>query len=130
MRRSPRPTPGLVRFLVDIARSQRLITYADLARECGGAARRQTPRLRVLAERCHALGVPLLPVLVVNAMTRLPTLQAEIYRRRGLISRTAILAEQERCFHEPWGDREEVVLRLFDPPRSRLPDAPQDPKHM
>ncbi|MEM0923795.1 MAG: hypothetical protein AAGF44_01950 [Pseudomonadota bacterium] len=101
-RRPLQPTAGLVVYLAAAAGAGRLVTYGELARECGGAARGQGARLTALALRCRAIGAPLLPVLVINAANRLPNLRAEVYLSQGLTTRGAILAEQARCFEHRW----------------------------
>jgi hypothetical protein len=89
-------------FIADAARTGRTVTYGELALRFGGIARGYGPCLTAMAERLHKQGHPLLPVLVVSADTRMPSLGAEIYRKLGLVSEDAIRAEQERCYACDW----------------------------
>lgn len=93
---------ALARFLIRAAGERRLVTYAEVAREFGGIARGQGPRLERLTEACHRLALPLLPILVVNRGTRQPSVRAEAYKRRGIASLGMIDAEQRRCFGHDW----------------------------
>ena len=103
-RKVPLPILGAARMLMAAAGREQTLTYAEFARECGGIARGQGARLCALTEACNKMRVPLLPVLVVNKATRLPSVGAEIYQRVGLTTRGAILAEQRRCFAHDWTD--------------------------
>lgn len=94
----------LGRLLIGVARRGLTVSYAKIAKECGGIARGQGQRLNALTQTCHDRALPLLPILVVNQSTRLPSVNAEIYQRLGLTSRAAILAEQQRCFAHDWTD--------------------------
>lgn len=89
-------------YLAKAASGGSLVTYGKLADEFGGTARGYGDVLCGIAIRCHEAGLPLLSVIVVNQETRLPSVDALIYRDLGLDD-AAVLVEQERCFKHDWG---------------------------
>ncbi|WP_413990103.1 hypothetical protein ACMDCR_29935 [Labrys okinawensis] len=89
-------------FLADAASTKRTVTYSELERRFGGIGRGRGKSLDIIAERLHFYGHPLLPVLVVSAETKLPSVDAEIYQQFGLTNDKAIIVEQERCFMHNW----------------------------
>ena len=92
----------LARHLAKVASNRKLITYGDLAGIFGGTARGWGDVLSGIAIRCHEAKLPLLPVIVVNAESRLPSIDALIYRDFGLNNDDAVIAEQQRCFALDW----------------------------
>ncbi|WP_371054543.1 hypothetical protein [Rhodosalinus sp. K401] len=54
-----------------------------------------------MGERLRHEKLPLLPVLVVNKETGVPSEDADFYRRLGL-DRDGIELEQQNCFEHDW----------------------------
>ncbi|MEX0860931.1 MAG: hypothetical protein WD017_08385 [Cucumibacter sp.] len=92
----------VARHLVDIARNRSTITYAQLAALFGRTARNWGDPLGGIALRCNDAHVPLLPVLVVTAATRMPSSGAVLYKDLGLDDEAAIRREQQNCYDFDW----------------------------
>ncbi|MBD1549050.1 hypothetical protein [Roseibium aggregatum] len=92
----------VARHLAECARRQEVITYGELADRFGGIARAWGDALGGIAIRCHEKGWPLLPVVVVNKKTRMPSVAAVLYKDLGLQSESDIRAEQAKCFAKDW----------------------------
>jgi hypothetical protein len=103
-------------FIADAASTKRTVTYGELAQRFGGIARGYGKILSIIAERLHFYGHPLLPVLVISADTKLPSVDATIYKQLGLTNDKAIYAEQERCFMHNWR-----AVFLLPPAETREP---------
>ena len=88
-------------FLASAARRGDLVTYGEFAGVFGGIPQGQGGKLTEMGERLRAHKLPLLPVLVVNANTRLPSSDAVFYARLRL-EEADLRDEQQRCFDYDW----------------------------
>src|SRR5437879_5647872 len=82
-----------------------LITYGELAERFGGVARGWGSALGGIAIWCFEAKLPLLPVIVVNSGSGMPSLDAVLYENLGLKSEEDIRAEQKRVFFNAIGLR-------------------------
>tara|TARA_R100000322_G_scaffold75912_5_gene47549 strand:+ start:13642 stop:13974 length:333 start_codon:yes stop_codon:yes gene_type:complete len=98
---SPRFSPEQAAFLAIAATEQRLVTYGEFADRFGGIAQGWGAKLTEMGEWLKDQGLPLLPVLVVNKQTRLPSADANFYRRLGL-DEEGLKREQQACFNFDW----------------------------
>jgi len=89
-------------FLANLATKGDLITYGNLSKEFGRTPRGWGDTLGGIAIRCHEASLPLLPVIVVNAETRQPSVDAVLYTDLGLPDSVSISEEQKRCFAFDW----------------------------
>lgn len=89
-------------YLSRAAARRQLVTYGEFAHEFGGIAHGQGPNLTAMGDRLKKEGLPLLPVLVVNKETKLPSPDASFYARLGLGGEAALRKEQQRCFDFDW----------------------------
>jgi hypothetical protein len=89
-------------YLAKAARDERLVTYGELSQEFGGSPRGWGNALGGIAIRCHEASLPLLSVIVVNAGTRQPSLDAILYQDFGLEDPQSITAQQKLCFTYDW----------------------------
>lgn len=92
----------VARFLTSIAVEGRTATYGELSENFSVATRGWGNILGGIVIRCHEANLPLLPVIVVNAASKMPSEDALIYRRLGLTSPELIAEEQARCFQFDW----------------------------
>ncbi len=92
----------VAQHLAGIASERRTVTYGDLQSRFGIIARAWGAILDEITKRCAASGVPLLPVLVVDKKTALPSAAARSYEQYGLRTPEDFLAEQQRCFDFNW----------------------------
>lgn len=95
----------VARYLARFATARKTITYGELSERFGGSPRGWGDRLGGIAIWCHEAGVPLLPVIVVNAKTRLPSPGAVLYEDLGMRTVEQLVAEQQRCFDFNWRAR-------------------------
>ncbi len=93
--------PAVARFLAEVAASGNTVTYGQLSEKFGRSPRGWGNVLGGIAIRCHDAGLPLLPVIVVNAATRLPSVDAVLYADLG-VSLDAMREEQSRCLAFDW----------------------------
>jgi len=89
-------------YLAKAAMDERLITYSELSGAFGGSPRGWGNTLGGIAIRCHEASLPLLPVIVVNAGTSQPSIDAVLYDDLGLKDPQAITAQQQLCFKYDW----------------------------
>ncbi|RYG87720.1 MAG: hypothetical protein EON59_06610 [Alphaproteobacteria bacterium] len=92
----------VARYLADLALNSQTVTYGELAARFGGTARGWGNPLSAIAIRCRDGGYPMLSTLVVNAITRLPSIDAKLYHAFGLVTAEDLMAEQFRCFAFDW----------------------------
>jgi len=78
------------------------MTYGELAGLFGGTARSWGNVLGGIAIRCKEAQLPLLSVIVVNATTGMPSVDALLYDDLGLTTDEQLKAERERCFAFDW----------------------------
>jgi alkylated DNA nucleotide flippase Atl1 len=89
-------------YLAKAAKDGRFVTYGELAQGFGGTARGWGNALGGIAIRFKEAGLPLLPVIVVNAGTSQPSVDAVLYEDLGLKGRESITVEQNACFKYDW----------------------------
>lgn len=87
--------------LSQLASRRAVITYAELSELFGRGPRNWGQPLCGITIRCHDNGLPLLPVIVVNKSTGLPSRDAVLYEHLGLDT-IDLQAEQIRCFDFDW----------------------------
>lgn len=92
----------VARFIAGAASRGETVTYGEIAREFGGTARGWGDVLGGIAIRCYENKLPLLPVLVVNSSSLMPSVDAVLYTDLGLVGAEAIESEQERCKSFDW----------------------------
>jgi hypothetical protein len=88
-------------FLAKAASQAQTVTYAEFAARFGLANQGCGKVLTEMGERLRAEKLPLLPVLVVNKKTGLPSGDAEFYKRLGL-DQDGVREEQQKCFAHDW----------------------------
>jgi len=99
---SGRFDPAEAAYLSRKASEGELVTYGEFARRFGGIAQGQGSKLTQMGERLRAHNLPLLPVLVVNAESNLPSKDASFYKRLGFEDEDALQVEQQKCFDHDW----------------------------
>ncbi|HWJ72926.1 MAG TPA: hypothetical protein VNX29_07155 [Kaistia sp.] len=93
--------PEVARYLAAAATEGRKVSYGELSEKFGRTPRGWGDPLGGIAIRCHEAGLPLLSVIVVNAASGLPSVDAVLYADLGL-SKDDEAAEQQRCFAFDW----------------------------
>src|SRR4051812_33171855 len=89
-------------FLAASAMQRNEVTYGELATRFGGSARGWGDVLGGIAIRCSDAKYPLLSVIVVNAETRMASVDAVLYEDLGLVGDHALRAEKAKCFEYDW----------------------------
>jgi alkylated DNA nucleotide flippase Atl1 len=92
----------VAKFISAAAREGKTVTYGQIAEKFGGTPRGWGDVLGGIAIRCHENSLPVLPVLVVNASTKMPSVDAVLYEDLGLADADAIRSEQQRCIAFDW----------------------------
>ncbi|MEO3389381.1 hypothetical protein [Mesorhizobium sp. CAU 1741] len=92
----------VARYLAETATRKCLISYGELGDAFGRSARGWGDVLGGIALRCHEHGLPLLPVIVVEKKSRLPSTGALLYKDLGMIDDSAVATMQQRCFEHDW----------------------------
>jgi len=92
----------VARHLAILALSGETITYGALSEKFGGSPRGWGDTLGGIAIRCHENGLPRLSVLVVNAVTGMPSPDAVLYEDLGMKTPGDIKEEQRRCYEYDW----------------------------
>ena len=89
-------------YLAGKALAKELVTYGELSKKFGGTARGYGDILGGIAIRCYENELPILPVIVVNAKTRLPSVDALLYEDLGIVGEKRVVDEQSRAFAFDW----------------------------
>lgn len=98
----PRFNTQQANFLARAAREGRKVTYGEFAGRFGLANQGCGLVLTEMGERLKLFGLPLLPVIVVNKETGLPSKDATFYARLGLANDDDIMTAQQDCFDYDW----------------------------
>lgn len=88
-------------FLAEAASKGQLVSYGHFAKKFGGIPQGQGHKLTAMGVRLRQEGLPLLPVLVVNQDTGIPSADAKFYKVVGM-EEEDLKAEQSRCFAYDW----------------------------
>lgn len=85
-------------FLARAAVQKHTVTYGEFVKGFGYANQGCGEVLTQMGERLRHRDLPLLPVLVVNQKTKLPSSDASFYDRLGIGDEDAMRKEQDACF--------------------------------
>ena len=101
MKKATRFNNAEAAFLARAAQVRETVTYGEFAERFGGIAQGQGGKLTEMGLRLKDVLLPLLPVLVVNKVTKLPSGDAKFYATLGM-NEEDVKMEQERCFAHDW----------------------------
>ena len=92
----------VAKFIAQKALVKQLLTYSELSEVFGGTPRGYGDILGGIAIRCHENKFPILPVIVVNKITKLPSVDALLYDDLGISDEKQLKLEQDRALAFDW----------------------------